>query len=159
MKSKFTGQNWHWNNWTIYNAWHVDGVRLTAQRTVTIISCKSDTDSYTSMEWDSRRSELWRSYQGKNDTDDWIVRTSRKFFAHVARHVMTEEDREDMNSEWAEKAEATTILLFTFLLFTTVLSKWDFSYGKFGLFSLGKASCDRVTLPNLRCTLGVLVFP
>ena len=30
---------------------------------------------------------------------------------------------------------------------------------KFGLLSLGKASCDRVALPNIRCMLGVLVFP
>ena len=48
---------------------------------------------------------------------------------------------------------------FHFSLFTTVLSQWDFSYGKFGLPSLGKASWDRVALPNLRCMLVVLVFP
>ena len=47
---------------------------------------------------------------------------------------------------------------FFFLLFTTVLSEWDFSHGKFGLLSPGKASCDRVALPNLPCMLGVLVF-
>ena len=40
-------------------------------------------------------------------------------------------------------------LLFTF--FTTVLSHLDFSHGEFGLPSLGKASCDRVALLNLRC--------
>ena len=34
-----------------------------------------------------------------------------------------------------------------------------FSHGKFGLPSPGKASCDRVALPNLRCMLDVLVFP
>ena len=28
-----------------------------------------------------------------------------------------------------------------------------------GCFPPGKASCDRVALPNLRCMLGVLVFP
>ena len=44
-------------------------------------------------------------------------------------------------------------------LFTTVLSQWDFSHGKFGLPSLGKASCDRVALAHLGCLLGVLVFP
>ena len=52
------------------------------------------------------------------------------------------------------------IFLITF--FTTVLqSHWDFSHGKFGLLSLGagKASCDKVTLLNLWCMLGVLVFP
>ena len=42
---------------------------------------------------------------------------------------------------------------------TAVLYQWDFSHGKFGLLSPGKASCDRVTLPNLVCMLGVLVFP
>ena len=31
---------------------------------------------------------------------------------------------------------------FTFLLFTTVLSQWDFSHGKFGLISPVKSSCD-----------------
>ena len=53
---------------------------------------------------------------------------------------------------------------FTFIYFSemnlynciTVLSQWDFSYGKFGLLSLGKASCDRVALPKLQCMLGVL---
>ena len=42
---------------------------------------------------------------------------------------------------------------------TTVLSQWDFSHGKFGLFSMGKASCDRVALTHQWCTLGVSVFP
>ena len=50
------------------------------------------------------------------------------------------------------------ISLFPFF-FTTVLSQLDFSHRKFGLPSLGKASCARVELPNLRCMLGVLVFP
>ena len=40
-----------------------------------------------------------------------------------------------------------------------VLSQWDFCHGKFGLLSLGKASFDRVALPNLLCMLVVLVFP
>ena len=34
---------------------------------------------------------------------------------------------------------------FLFLLFTTVLSQWDFSNRTFGLPSLGKASCDSHT--------------
>ena len=42
---------------------------------------------------------------------------------------------------------------------TTVLSQWDFAHGKFGLLSPGKASGDRVALPNLRCMLSALVFP
>ena len=33
------------------------------------------------------------------------------------------------------------------------------SNGKFGLLSPGKASCDKVALPNLQGTLVVLVFP
>ena len=51
--------------------------------------------------------------------------------------------------------------LFLSLFFiTTVLSHWYFFQGKFGLlFFQGKASCDRVALPNLRCMLSVLVFP
>ena len=32
-------------------------------------------------------------------------------------------------------------------------------HGNFGLLSPGKASCDRVAQPDLRCMLGVLVFP
>ena len=45
------------------------------------------------------------------------------------------------------------------LLFTTVLSQSDFSHGKFGLLSLGKASCYRVALPSLLCMQGAVVFP
>ena len=44
------------------------------------------------------------------------------------------------------------------LLFTAVMSQWDLSHGKFGLPFPGKASFDRVALPNLRCMLGVLVL-
>ena len=50
-------------------------------------------------------------------------------------------------------------LIFILFFFRTVLSLWDFSHGKFGLLFPGKARCDRVALPNLRCMLGVLVFP
>ena len=62
------------------------------------------------------------------------------------------------------KSETTFKIFFVFffsntffllLLFTTVLSQWEFSHGKFGLLSPGKASCDRVALPNLLCMLGV----
>ena len=56
-------------------------------------------------------------------------------------------------------AEPFLFTFFFFLLFTTVLSQWDFFCGKFRLLSLGKASCNRVALPNLLCMLGVLVFP
>ena len=44
------------------------------------------------------------------------------------------------------------------IFFTTVLFHWNFSHWKFQLLSLQKASCDRITLNNLRCMLGVLVF-
>ena len=43
------------------------------------------------------------------------------------------------------------LLKIFFFFFTTALSQWDFSHEKFGLPSTGKASCDRVALPNLRC--------
>ena len=39
-------------------------------------------------------------------------------------------------------------VIFVLYYFTTVLSHWDFSCGKFGLLFPGKASCDRVTLPQ-----------
>ena len=45
-----------------------------------------------------------------------------------------------------------------FLLFTTVLFQWDFSHGKSGLLSPGKASCDRYAPPNLGFMLAVSVF-
>ena len=51
------------------------------------------------------------------------------------------------------------VTFFFTLLFTTVLSQWNFSHGKFGLPSPGKASCNSVALPNLQGMLGVLVFP
>ena len=40
-------------------------------------------------------------------------------------------------------------------LFLSFFLYWHFSYGKIGLFSSWKASCDRVALPNLRCMMGV----
>ena len=55
--------------------------------------------------------------------------------------------------------QSFALSLFFTWLFTTVLSQWDFLHGKFGLPSPGKASCDRVALPNLRRMLGVLEFP
>ena len=60
----------------------------------------------------------------------------------------------------SDMSRQTLDLFFLFLfLFTPVLSQCDFSHGKFWLISPGKASCDRVALPNLRCMLGVLVCP
>ena len=46
----------------------------------------------------------------------------------------------------------------TFFFFTTVLSQWDFSHGKFGFPSPGKDSYDMVALPKIAGMLGVLVF-
>ena len=45
-----------------------------------------------------------------------------------------------------------------FFFFTTVVSQWNSSHGKFGMLSPVKASCDIVALPKLLCMLGVLVF-
>ena len=42
---------------------------------------------------------------------------------------------------------------------TGVLSHWDFSQREIRVVFPGEASNDRVALPNLRCMLGVLVFP
>ena len=53
--------------------------------------------------------------------------------------------------------DETAHLYSFFFLSTTVLSQWNFFYGKFGLHSSGKASCDRVALPNLRCMQGVFI--
>ena len=48
---------------------------------------------------------------------------------------------------------------FDFVFITTVLSHSDFSpIGKVGLISAGKASCDRVMLPNIQCMLDILMF-
>ena len=44
---------------------------------------------------------------------------------------------------------------FVVVFLTTVLSHLDFCHRKFGFLSQGKASSDRVALPNLRCVLGV----
>ena len=43
--------------------------------------------------------------------------------------------------------------------FNNCIVPFGWLYGKFGLLSLGKASCCRALLPNLQCMLGVLVFP
>ena len=51
-----------------------------------------------------------------------------------------------------KKQKLCCVFCFLLLLFTAVLSQWGFSHGKFGLPSLGKASCDRVALPKQRCS-------
>ena len=56
----------------------------------------------------------------------------------------------------------SSFLIFTSFFkirFSTVLSQWDFSHGKFGLLSRGKPAATESRVPNLLCMLGVLVFP
>ena len=53
-----------------------------------------------------------------------------------------------------EKHTHTLTHFFDFILFTTVLSKWDFSHGKFGLPSLRKASCDKSRATQARVYAG-----
>ena len=48
-----------------------------------------------------------------------------------------------------------SVIARTFCISCIVLSHWDFSHGKFGLLSLGKASCDIVALRSLRCMLSI----
>ena len=75
------------------------------------------------------------------------------FFAWPTRY-----DLPDVFTTMTSDFPLTRQQFTTFFFFTTVLSQWDFSYGIFELLSPGKASCDRVMLPNLRCMLGVLAF-
>ena len=51
------------------------------------------------------------------------------------------------------------LVFFSFLFSTTALFHLESSLGKFGLLSPGKASCNRVAPPNLRCMPVVGVFP
>ena len=65
--------------------------------------------------------------------------------------------------QWVRDEECRGRRLFFLFFFggeesTTVLSHWISPMGKIGLFYQGKASCDRVALPNLRCIPGVLVY-
>ena len=70
--------------------------------------------------------------------------------------VKVKDTREVQNSsDWAS---GQYLLNCWTLCSQTVLSCWDLFHGKFVLVSLGKASCDRVALPNLRCMQSVLVF-
>ena len=50
---------------------------------------------------------------------------------------------------------AFKVFFVSVFIFTTVLSHWNFSRRKFRLLSPGKASCNRVALPNLQCMPGV----
>ena len=50
-----------------------------------------------------------------------------------------------------DQTSKPVIFFFFYNFFTTVLSQWDFSHGKFRLPSPGKASWDTVMLPNLGC--------
>ena len=59
--------------------------------------------------------------------------------------------KEEFSGRYLQVARAGIVLC------TTVLSQWDIFHGKFGLLSTGKASCDRVALPNMLYMLGVSV--
>ena len=54
-------------------------------------------------------------------------------------------------------APVVNFCLFVFTFYNCIVPK-GFLQWKFGLPSQGKASCDRVVLPYLRCMLVVLVF-
>ena len=73
---------------------------------------------------------------------------------HKATTLRLPRRRQFNISNWDSKPQP-------FILFyvTTALSNWDFSHGEFWLLCAGKASWDRVALPNLPSMLGVLVFP
>ena len=93
--------------------------------------------------------------------------TDRQADRQTDRQTETETDRVlgfycPVNCTESPKGVQHTVLnptVYFFIFFTTVLSQWNFPHGKPGLLSPGKASCDRVELPNLRYMLGVLAFP
>ena len=81
------------------------------------------------------------------------IRTKLKFIGGVVpfcliSYVLYRKDLYVL-SEDSEYCPTSPILFFFFL--RIVLSHWNFSVRKFRLFSPGKASCDRVELPNVRC--------
>ena len=77
------------------------------------------------------------------------------FFSFFTRFCMSLVCRDSLPPPPSPRTQFFTLFFFL----TTVLSQWYFSHGKFWLLSPGKANCDRVALPNLRCMLGVSVFP
>ena len=64
---------------------------------------------------------------------------------------------ENINGNKSNKLATPKCALF--FIYITVLPHLDFAHRKFRLLPPGKASCKRVALPNLRCMLGVLVYP
>ena len=52
----------------------------------------------------------------------------------------------------------TFVFVFTFTFYNCI-APMGFLPRKFGLPSPGKAGCNRVAVPKLRCMLDVLVFP
>ena len=63
-------------------------------------------------------------------------------------------------NKWDNTQKKTKFFVFFIcLFFFSVLSHLDFFHGKFGSLSSEKTSCYRVALSNIRCMLGVLVFP
>ena len=81
-------------------------------------------------------------------------------FATIYKATWRHDGKQETVAAKMLKGESSRIFFFFFLGGElTVLSHWDFSHGKFGSFSRRNASCDGIALPNLRCMLGVLVFP
>ena len=85
---------------------------------------------------------------------------------HLRHHNVSRQEgaREVGGRNWHEMPVPFTLLsvstyFFLHFFFTTVMSQWDFSHGKCWLPSTGKASCDRVVLPNPWCMLGVSMYP
>ena len=67
---------------------------------------------------------------------------------------------EKIKSKHTKAIFLKVFLFYTFnLIFTTVLSQRDSPVGNSSCFSPGKASYDRMALPNLPCMMGVPVFP
>ena len=61
-----------------------------------------------------------------------------------------------------EEARQEQLFIYLFIYFVYYFLQlycYDFSHKEFRLLFPGKASCNRVTLPNLWCMLGILVFP
>ena len=83
-------------------------------------------------------------------------------FATIYKATWRHDGKQETVAAKMLKGESSRIFCFCFFFWggeLTVLSHWDFSHGKFGSFSRRNASCDGIALPNLRCMLGVLVFP
>ena len=120
-----------------------------------------------------KEKEGWRENWDSNNTVQWLYNSPLLVIHQLQLQLcsnskLTMTDRQQwrckVRTQLTEKTEKHTrqklhdFFFFFFTIFTTVLSQWDFSHQKFRVPSLGKASCNRVVLPNLECMLGVFVF-